>query len=83
MGFSKVCNGDGGKTRDRLAPIQPLSQKNQKDIIDSEQLVYLGDDSLCMPPLGDVGLIELASNAGESKVSSFEKVLSGIFSGDV
>lgn len=43
-----MCNGDGGKRRDRLALIQPLSQKNQKDIIDSEQLVYLGDDSLCM-----------------------------------
>jgi hypothetical protein len=26
----------------------PLSRKNQNDIIDSEQLVYLGDDSLCM-----------------------------------
>jgi hypothetical protein len=27
---------------------KPLSRKNQNDIIDAEQLVYLGDPSLCM-----------------------------------
>jgi hypothetical protein len=27
---------------------QPMSRKNQNDIIDAEQLVYLGDPSLCM-----------------------------------
>ncbi len=36
------------KTALAIAEYNPLSRKNQNDIIDVEQLVYLADESLCM-----------------------------------